>query len=172
MNMAALIKTEPGTCKPEANKSIAAKAPSSKNKISLLPYAVNGANSSTNIKKRATLQAGRNCPPSKSKPKCAPMNPKKKPRLSAPPGSDLIRSFCTTPCRGCDENPCANVETILLIHSNLKKANYKDSTYEGVAGNNRRRRHFNDEYKKSDEGGEPDIKCGVEFARKWFPRET
>jgi hypothetical protein len=85
MNMAALIKTEPGTCKPEANKSIAAKAPSSKNKISLLPYAVNGANSSTNIKKRATLQAGRNFPPSKSKPKCAPMNPKKKPRLSAPP---------------------------------------------------------------------------------------
>jgi hypothetical protein len=169
------VKIEPGaTSKPEAKKT---KKISTITKVSSsnLPTATNFADSSTNIKKRAVLQSASKGPsnkgPSNKKQKVS-MKPEKMPRPSAKTPTSGVSSdrFMRTRCCGCNKLPCTNYVSILRVHDKLKGVYYQAEHYEDVPGNSKRRRHFNDEYKKMVGEEEPDL-CAVEFARKWFPRE-
>jgi hypothetical protein len=160
-----------GARKPEANKTNAAKLLAPSKSSNLPTAATNGADASTNIKKRAALQADGEGPAKKRGKVGAPMKPAKvRHSAKTPAGPDLARSFVATKCDGCNQRPCANFLTVLKVNEDLKTNYYKESNYKGVDGNNKRRRHFNNAFSKIQGGEEPGKLCGVEFARKWFPR--
>jgi hypothetical protein len=164
-----VVKAEPRARK--ANKTSTTKLPSSI-KCSNLPVAANGADSLTSIKKRSAFQpASEEAQAGKKKQKVA-MKPKQVPHPLIPPGSCLVRSLRSITCSECDQKPCANLEWIFQIHADLKKSHCKVSNCEGVAGDNKQHKHFNDGHKKRNGGEEPGDKCGRQLARKWFPCEV
>ena len=107
-------------------------------------------------KKRTSKSAG----PTK-KPPAKKFKYSTKPIISAP-------KHHTPGCKGCRMVPCENMLSLALLHQKLKTSHYKLASYEGVDGNNRRRRHFYYEWKKDHDGKVNP--CALDFARSIFPR--
>jgi hypothetical protein len=107
-------------------------------------------------KKRTSKSAG----PTK-KPPAKKFKYSTKPIISAP-------KHHTPGCEGCRMVPCENMLSLALLHQKLKTSHYKLASYEGVDGNNRRRRHFYYEWKKDHDGKVNP--CALDFARSIFPR--
>jgi hypothetical protein len=146
---AAKIKKEPGSFQPRTYENQSNPVVSSKSVVGLTTRHPNGPVPVAGAKKR-----NRKLVESTDK------RPSKKSRGSTKP---IIQRGCD----GCKKIPCNHMSNLLSLHKELQASHYHFVTYEGIKGNNKRRKHFYAEWTK--QHGKLN-ECVCIYARSIFPR--